>query len=354
MPTSALADIELVHPEPPAKGELKEVAPGLFWACLPLPFRLNHVNVWALHEHDGWSVIDCGCGTDEIREIWAHLLGHGLAGRPVRRLIATHGHVDHVGLAGWLTEKCDAEFHSTLTEWQSPQLFRADMANPPTERLARYFQQQGCPDGLATGLDGQRHGFRKLLGAMPPSFIRFRDGDTLQIGGRSWRALTNGGHAAEHASFYCAADKLLIAGDHILSKISPVIGVWESQPEADPLGEYFRSLPRFESLPEPILVLPSHGLPFRRLHRRVAQLRAHHELRLGEVLGALQQPQTAYRLSAALFPRHYDGSQARLALAETLAHVNYLLHKGQIVRQSHAGREPHTYALAVSEPVAAE
>ncbi|MCP8938754.1 MBL fold metallo-hydrolase [Alsobacter sp. SYSU M60028] len=305
------------------------MAPGVLWSRIPLPLRLNHVNVWALEDEAGWTVIDAGPDTMAAREIWETLFAGPLRGKPITRLIATHGHLDHVGLAGWFVQRQDACFTATLTEWQGARLRRLG-EDDAAGQMDRFLIRHGCDPQSLQGFASHRATTMKLLGEQPPELVRIREGDEVRIGGRVWRVIVAGGHADEHASFYCEADRILIAGDQVLPRITPVIGVFPSQPLADPLSDYLASLTRFEDLPPDCLVLPSHGEPFFGLRTRIAALREHHEERLARILELVAEPATCWTVAASVFARAVSEGQGRLALAESLAHLHRLARLGEV------------------------
>lgn len=326
------ADIEILHEQPPAAGKVIKVADGLLWGRLPLPFRLNHVNVWFLKEDDGWTAIDSGCNTEEIRANWEALLKDALGGKPLRRHIATHGHTDHIGLSGWLVRRFDIPFVSTLVEWLMPQVRALEGQGGLQPEVEAHLRSLACGEDMIDRLRKDRHWAGSLIHPMPASFERIRNADKIVFGGRTWQVITAGGHAPEHASYYCASDNILIAGDQILPRISPMIGVWSEQPHANPLAEYLTSLDRFRALPEDALVLPSHGLPFMGLHRRIDQLQEHHRQRLTLLEDLMAKPRNGMELAAGLFHKAVNEGHARLAMAETLAHINYLIADNRAVR----------------------
>lgn len=332
--SGANGQLRYLYETPPEGADTCEIAPGILWARLPLPFRLNHVNVWLLRETDGWTLIDTGAGTDQIREIWDILLNGVLSAGRINRIVATHGHTDHIGLAGWLVERTDARFAATLVEWLSPQLRLVESRAPMRADTIRFMQQHGCDAPTIEAFREDRRRIHALLGEMPGALERLRDDDVVTFGGRQWRVMACGGHALEHASFWCEADNILIAGDQVLSKISPMIGVFPGEPLADPLAEYLASLERFRALPADTLVLPSHGLPFKGLHTRVAQLAHHHELRLDQLARLMDAPATTMALTHGLFPKAVAEGQGRHALSETIAHANHLLGRGRAVREA--------------------
>ncbi|MBN8938081.1 MAG: MBL fold metallo-hydrolase [Rhizobiales bacterium] len=314
----------------PQPGEVAELAPGLAWARLPLPFILNHVNVWFLDEGQAWTAVDAGIESPEMRALWEAMLAGPLGGRPLARLVATHGHTDHVGLAGHLVERHGIPFASTLIEWLWARIRHADSHEPPKPHVAQYMARNGCDAALVKRFATDRSTFATALGPPPRQIERLHDGAILAMGGRDWQVMTAGGHTEEHASFYSAADHILIAGDQVLSHITPVIGVFPGEPDADPLAEYLASLDRFTALPEDTLVLPSHGLPFHGLHLRLKALRDHHVKRLDRLHQALDRPMSAYEAAVVLFPRAMGDGHAYLAISETLAHLHRLRGDGLV------------------------
>ena len=318
----------------PAGTETFEVAPGILWARVPLPFRLNHVNVWLIRERDGWTLIDTGTANPEARAVWEALLTGVLSGAPIVRLIATHGHTDHVGLAGWLQDRSDGvPYYITLVEWLSAQVRMEEARSPLSAQSLRFLDHHGCDPATVQGFADDRRRTHAYSHPLPPAIQRLRDGQTIRFGGRDWRVIVCGGHAAEHASFWCEADRILIAGDQILSKISPMIGVFPVEPLADPLTEYLASLDRFNGLAADALVLPSHGVPFIGLHARVDELARHHAQRLDELEQLMGEPGTAMQLACGLFVKAVAEGQARHAFAETLAHAHYLVTAGRAQRR---------------------
>jgi glyoxylase-like metal-dependent hydrolase (beta-lactamase superfamily II) len=326
----APANTALTYPResPPEPGQPLEIAPGLLWVRVPLPFVLNHVNCWLLDDGPSWTLIDTGADRAETRALWEDVIANHLRGKPIGRLVVTHGHPDHVGLAGWLCEKLNIRLHITLAEWLAPQVWRAQGLEPMREAEKRQFRRNGISERALAKMLESREATPYRNHPLPMSIMRLRDQQEVSLGRRSWRVLVNGGHADEHASFHDSAGKVLIAGDQILSKISPVIGVFTSQPWSDPLADYLASLKRLATLPADTLVLPSHGLPFHALHARIRQLEAHHEERLAALLMHMDGLQTGVDLAKKLFTEAVAKGQLFMAMSETLAHANHLVTRG--------------------------
>lgn len=331
-----LQDVE-IRETPPDLGEIRQVAPGIGWLRVPLPFRLNHVNCWILDDGDHWAVIDCGVDSPDIRKLWSDVGSMLHADKPIRRLITTHSHNDHVGIAGFFVERFRTSYETTLIEYMAARLRFAELSAGENDQLRRFLASHGCREEMLGSFHADRNRTFSYLGPQPPLFRRIVHGGTVRIGKRRWRVIVGSGHAEEHISLYSAEDRILIAGDQILPKITPMVGVFAPEPQADPLGAYIASLERFADLPEDTLVLPSHGEPFTGIKPRLDYLSRHHEHRLAKLEGLLVQPRTAADLSESLFARAVAEGQGRLALAETLAHLNYLVAKGRAVRHRESG-----------------
>ncbi len=327
---SRTSKLEFPWNAPPGKGEVTEISPGLLWARLPLPFRLDHVNVWLLEDDDGWTVIDTGCATPELFDVWETLLAGPMRGLPVRRVVATHGHVDHIGLSGWLVERFEADFVGTFAEWIWARLTHMHDVPNSSATHHSYLIRHGFDESVADGMIKSRNRFIDLSGPIPGAITEIRDGHTIRFGRRDWRVLVTRGHAFEHASFYDSVSDILISGDHLLPRISPVIAVYEMTPTADPLADYLASFPQFADIPARTLVLPSHGMPYRGIHERIEELRDHHRKRLDATANSLSVPRTALDLSRTMFPHIEGPDNIGFALGETLAHINYLVNSGVV------------------------
>jgi glyoxylase-like metal-dependent hydrolase (beta-lactamase superfamily II) len=335
--TASLPTALLDHPfaSAPAPGKVTEVAPGIHWLRMPLPFALDHINLWLLEEDEGFTLVDCGYGDDATRALWEIHFATTLSSRPLRRIIATHCHPDHVGNAQWLSERFDVPVAMTHAEYLTAHALAGQHAGFGPAPTVRFFRRHGMADEHARAMDTRGNHYRRGVPGLPESFDRMRDGDVMMAGGTSWRVLEGHGHSPEHASLYSSARKVLISGDMLLPRISTNVSVWAPEPDGDPLGAFLESIAVFETLPPDTLVLPSHGLPFRGIVVRVAQLRAHHTARLAELAAAIEESRTAVSaadLVPVLFRRELDLQQRYFAMGEAIAHLNHLWHAGRIAR----------------------
>ena len=316
----------------PPPGEAIEAAPGVWWLRMPLPFALDHINLWALEDGDGWTLVDSGIGSEATRELWQAQLVHLLAGRPVKNVIVTHYHPDHMGNAAWLVERTGAELHMTTGEFLSAHAAHADLGGFDRANTLALFVKNGLD--AATIPEGARQGnfYARSVPTLPRRYRRLMDGDRIAIGGHEWQVITVFGHAPEHAALWCESLGVLISGDQVLPRITTNVGVWGNQPEANPLKLFLDSLGSFAHLPEDTLVLPSHDRVFRGLHARIAQLHEHHRVRLDRLAEAAAQPITAFEALPLLFKRKLDEHQMGFAMGEAIAHLHYLEEAGRVRR----------------------
>jgi glyoxylase-like metal-dependent hydrolase (beta-lactamase superfamily II) len=302
------------------------------WLRMPLPFQLDHINLWLLEDGSGWTVVDTGVGLDEVRALWEGVFGTRFAGRPVTRVVVTHFHPDHLGNAGWLTSRWQqSALWCTEREWRVAHAVRQESESGFETRLA-LLRCHGVGEGALSQLKRRGDYYPRLVPTLPDDFRCLRDGDELVIGGQSWQVLTVRGHSPEHACLLSAEAGVLISGDQVLPKITTNVSVGPEQPSGNPLRLYLDSLDRFQSLSPDTLVLPSHGLPFHGLHERLAQLRHHHAMRLTDALNALVEPRSAADLLPTLFHRELDAHQLWFALGEALAHLHFLESEGRVAR----------------------
>lgn len=323
---------------PPAEGEAIEVAEGILWMRLPLPMKLDHVNVYALREDDGWSLIDTGFASRRSKAIWERLLAGPLAGDPVRRVVATHHHPDHIGLAGWFQSEHGAELITTRTAWLFARMLTLDEQPLPTPETIAFYQSAGMiPEVLSARRTERPFNFADVVAPMPLGFTRIKDGDTIRLGGRIWDIYTGNGHAPEHATFWSREDALVLAGDQILPSISSNIGVYATEPMADPVGDWLESCARFSELACPEhQVFGGHKLPFTGLPLRMRQLIENHHGALARLLDFIDEPKAAGECFAPLFKRAIGDGEYGLALVEAVAHLSHLFQTGAATRERRA------------------
>ncbi len=321
-------------PEPPAEAEATEVAPGVLWMRLPLPMKLDHVNVYALDEGDSWTLVDTGFASGRSKSIWRRLLDGPLQGKPVSRVVVTHHHPDHVGLAGWFQAEFGAELLMTRTAWLFARMLLLDEQPVPSAETLAFYKSAGmAPDILAARAGERPFNFADVVAPMPLGFTRLKDGACLRMGGRDWDIHTGNGHAPEHATFFSRDDNLVLAGDQLLPSISPNIGVYATEPMADPVGDWLESCAHFQSLARPgHLVLVGHKLPFTGLPVRMRQLIDNHHGALARLLDFLDTPKAAGECFAPLFKRSIGAGEYGLALVESVAHLSHLYQSGQVTR----------------------
>ena len=325
--------------EPPAAGETKEIAPGVLWLRMPLPFALRWINLWLLEDGDGWTVVDTGVATDESRQHWRTIFASpALRGKPVTRVLCTHMHPDHVGLAGWIT----GEFHCPLwmsrLEYVVCRMLVADTGREAPEDGVNFYRAAGWDEAALDNYRQRFGAFGRMVAPLPDSFRRVTAGERLDVGGRRWQVLGGNGHSPEHLCLFSPELNLFISGDQILPRISSNVSVHPTEPDADPLSDWLASCARLQrEIPPDVLVLPSHNEPFTGAHARLQELIDGHEAALLRVAGRLRQgPCGVLELFPVLFPRPVPGDQLGFATGEALAHLNCLIGRGLARRRTDA------------------
>ncbi|OGA38873.1 MAG: hypothetical protein A3G24_07740 [Betaproteobacteria bacterium RIFCSPLOWO2_12_FULL_62_13] len=316
----------------PALGATKQVAAGVFWVRMPLPFALEHVNLWLLGDGDGWTIVDCGLGTATTRELWEQVLAGCLDRRPVQRLIVTHCHPDHIGLAAWLCEKFGLSPWMTYSEYAHAHAVYHRVAGANHAALHTLHQRHGLDPARLGALNSHEGHYRRGVPSLPEAYRRIRHGERLIAGQNTWRVIVGHGHSPEHAALYCDKLGVLISGDMLLPRISTNVSVWPMEPDGDPVGEFLDSLEQFKELPPDTLVLPSHGLPFQGMRARIAELDCHHRSRLERLTAVCGRPQTAAEVLPELFDRKLDDYHVVFAMGEAIAHLNHLMRCGTLDR----------------------
>ena len=352
-PAAEAPDISLVASEPythrdltypfgrrtPTPGEAIEVVPGLCWARLPVPGSLKHINIWALDDGEGGvAIVDTGLDIPECRDEWERLLAGPLAGRRVTRVIVTHFHPDHIGLAGWLCERFGVRLSMSRGEWLFARMLTADRRDTPPAEAFAYWRGAGWSEERIEAEAAKGWGrFAAMVSPVPASVVRIREGDSLDIGGRRWRAVIGAGHCPEHVCLLDEETGVLIAGDQVLPKITSNVSLSVSEPEEDPLGDWLDSIERLRGLAGNLLVLPSHGEPFTGLHARLDALDKGHRDRLDALHARLDEPRRAVDCFGVLFARRIDDKVLGLATGEALAHLRRLEVEGRALRETRDG-----------------
>ena len=310
-------------------GETLPVAPGVMWLRSPLPFKLDHINLWLLEDGDGWTVVDTGIFFDESKAIWRQVLEGPMGGRSVDRIVVTHLHPDHIGCAGWLAEEFDAPLWMTRGEYLLCRVLVADTGRPTPMAGDRFYRGAGFSPGDMTRYHEMFGMFGKYVSHIPESYHRLQAGDRFQVGSNQWQVLIGRGHSPEHACLFCAELNLLISGDQLLPTISSNVSVYPTEPGADPLGDWLTSLQRLKaSIPADVLVLPAHGRPFRGAHARLDAMIAEHNEGLDKLQELCREPKRAIDVFSVLFKSEINKNNLIMATGESIAHLNYLLAQG--------------------------
>lgn len=330
----ATSKTALVYPfeAPPARGQTIEVAPGVRWFRMPLPYALDHINLWALDDGNGWAIVDTGTRTDDAIQVWRELFAKASDARPMTRVFVTHLHPDHVGMAGWLTRKFGIRLWMTRLEYLTCRVMVSDSGREAPPDAIAFYQRAGWSAAAIEAYCARFGNFGKHIHALPDSYRRLRDGDTVRIGTHEWRVIVGSGHSPEHACLYCPMLGVLISGDQVLPRISSNVSVLPIEPDADPMADWLDSLAKLKrEVAADVLVLPAHGECFRGLHARIDALAAGQQRALDRLVAALAEPKRVVDVFDALFARPISESAPALlgmATGESLACLNHLMHAG--------------------------
>lgn len=326
--------IDYVFDARPGNGETLEVAQGIEWLRMPLPFALNHINLWLLRDGDRWAIVDSGVGTEETINIWHAVFSDAMDGDPASHIIATHMHPDHVGCAGFLARHFDVDFWMPRDEYMLCRILVADTGRDAPPEGVRFYKDAGFTDEQ---LDSYQHAFGyfgKFVKPLPEAYKRLKDGDELTIDGHRWQVITGGGHSPEHACLYDDDRNILIAGDQLLPTVSSNVSVWPTEPLANPLLDWFASLRKLRAaIPDDVLVLPAHGKPFRGAYSRIDAIIGEHEDRLDTLRELCVEPQRAVDTFPSLYRTKINDKNRIMATGEALSHLHFLVRSGELVAE---------------------
>lgn len=321
----------------PADGETLPIADGVLWLRMPLPFALNHINLWLLRDEGGWVIADTGVDTKTSRDLWRKVFAGSMGGQPATHVIATHLHPDHVGCADWLVTEFGVDLWMTREEYLLCRILIGDTGKEAPPEGLRFYRAAGFSDAQIARYKENFGMYGKFVRSMPQAYKRMQDGDRLQFAGYEWEVIVGRGHSPEHACLYDAQRNILISGDQVLPTISPNISVWPTEPQADPLKEFFDSIDALEEkLPDDVLVLPAHGKPFRGAHVRLEELRKEHAEKLDALLANSAKPRRVVDVFGDLFGAAINDSNRIMATGEAIAHLHYLVNTGDMVAEQDA------------------
>jgi glyoxylase-like metal-dependent hydrolase (beta-lactamase superfamily II) len=317
----------------PAPGGVIEIRPGVLWVRMPLPMALDHINLYLLEDDHGWWIVDTGLRGDDTQALWEQVFATALGGKPVTGIVCTHCHPDHVGQAGWLSERWRAPLHMTLGEYYTARVFATPISEGSAWEALDFYRRAGAPQAFLDAFARRSKGFSGLVEPLPRSFHRVSAGERLCIGGHEWEAVIGQGHSPEHLCLLDRGRKLLISGDQVIPRITSNVSVLAIEPEANPLEGWLDSHERFLALPDDVLVMPAHNTPFHGLHTRLRALIAHHEHHLHALEQACAAPRTAAELLPVMFRRELGPEIIGMAFGECLAHLHLLRARGLVERE---------------------
>lgn len=295
---------------------------------IPVPLPVHYTNCYILETSEGMVLIDTGMDTPEARALWEQYLSHNPS--PIRLIIVTHFHPDHLGLAFWLQQRVGAPVAMMRNEAVAAQASVSEPDEHERQIMTAFYEAAGVPrDLLGQWMDADR-AFRSVV-TLPSTWKLLDDGQILEFSSQRLVVMEQGGHTDHQGLIYLPQEKALFTGDQVLSRITPNVSLWPLR-DPNPLNSYLTSLERLQNL-GPILALPAHEAIIANLSQRIDELFLHHETRTTRLLELVQsQLQTAFELTQKLFTRPLNTYQMRFALGETLAHLAYLEHEGRITR----------------------
>ncbi len=315
----------------PAPGRTHRIAPGISWARIPMPGSLGHINSWLLDDGDGVAAVDTGLQLEMCSDAWKALFKGDLAGKPISRVICTHLHPDHIGLAGWLAKRFGVALWMSRGEWLTARMLTSDARTDVPDEFCEMQRAAGWTEEQIDSAKAKGWaGFRRVVFPMPVGYRRIQDEDRLDFGVHQWRVVVGSGHSPEHACLWNEREGVLVAGDQVLPRISSNVSVNVTEPDGDPLGDWMNSIDRFlDILPDDLLVCPAHGEPFTGLHVRLRALRDEHAGRLDALTAFISEPRRAVDCFPILFNRTIGDDHLDLATGEAVAHLRRLERDGR-------------------------
>jgi len=326
-------EVTIAFDEIPDPGEMMKIADGVYWIRMPMPFVLDHINIVAIEDGDGWAILDTGLEQPETVKLWRALMAGPLMGRPITKVIITHMHPDHIGMAGWLTRRFDCRLWISRLEYLTCRTLLADTMRQAPQAGISFYTEAGWDKDQIEDYQTKFGNFGKFIHPMPDSFRRISEGDKITIGGREWQVLVGAGHSPEHACLYCPELKIFLSGDQVIPRISSNISVFPTEPDANPMLDWLKSLHHIrDSIPDDVLVVPSHKTCFYGLHHRVEELLAEHHGDFAKLKAALDKPKRAVDVFEYLFSREIGMDLLNMATGEAIADLNYLIAQGEVTR----------------------
>ncbi|MCB9504465.1 MAG: MBL fold metallo-hydrolase [Deferribacteres bacterium] len=316
----------------PEPGKTQEVAPFVHWVCMPMPFLPGFVNCWLLESEDGFTLVDTGVNNTRTRTLWKQILEQHCSQKPLRRLIITHYHPDHIGLAGWFTQEYNVQLHMTQIEWLYARALFLLSDAALGEIMVDFYRRCDCEDEFLRFAQQSGNTYAHTVSPIPHSFRRIRQSQELLLTHTTWQSQCSAGHSPAQLTLHNPMDEVMITSDEILPHITPNISVWPDEPFANPLQDYLDSLQNFEHISAETTMLPAHGYPTKDLPFRLKQLAHHHDGRLEKIYNSCKNPQTASEVASTMLGTEVGLQQVFFAIGEAVAHLNYLVEKGELVR----------------------
>ena len=332
---------------PPASG-YREVSDGIRWIRLPLPWSLDHINLYLIRDGDGWTLVDTGVQGQTCRAEWKTLFNTALDGLPIVRIFVTHMHPDHYGLAGWLAEQFDRPIYMTKGEHDLANYLLTRSEEDVPDYYVNHFLLAGVSEDFAPMIRASGfNNYAKGVSIPPEGYERLEDGQIHTIGDRRWQIIIGNGHSPEHACLFCLDEPLMISGDQVLPRISSNVSVHARDPDDEltgaitynnPLAQWMASLDRFMDIPGNPLILPAHGLAFRSLYPRLSSQKLRHTEQLHLLMERCREPRTVIGTFTALYNRRLEGMDFMMAIGESFAHLHLLESTGAMKRSLDDGK----------------